>query len=121
MSYWKFGIARDTRLAGGSMGLAVLGILVGTGLLKATAALAAPSGPPLGNTTLSGLPLNFEPNQGQNSSTDVEYLAHAKSFAIALTQDGAVLALADSTKSSAAADRNFKRPSGSRLPTTCCA
>jgi hypothetical protein len=39
------------------------------------------------------LPLNFEVNQGQAADKDVQYVAHGKSYGIALTKQGAVLAL----------------------------
>jgi hypothetical protein len=42
---------------------------------------------------LSLLPLNFEANQGQSADKDVQYVAHGKSYGIALTKQGAVLAL----------------------------
>src|SRR5438034_9410372 len=51
------------------------------------------------SSTMSGLPLMFEPNQGQ-SAPQVKFLARGSGYGLYLTGTEAVLALADSTKPS---------------------
>jgi hypothetical protein len=64
-------------------------IVLGTCLLAAYASSAGAA------STLTGLPLNFEANFGQAGTSDVQYVANGKSYGIALTHQGAVLALGD--------------------------
>jgi hypothetical protein len=83
-----------------SVPLAIAACLLGTLTSGADAAIpathevsAASATTSAAHADLSLLPLNFEANLGQATSPDVQYVAHGKSYGIALTKQGAVLAL----------------------------
>jgi hypothetical protein len=84
------------------------GVVVGKGLLVAALGLsmgpihaiafssafaADPGAQAKTHTAVAALPLNFEENLGQASSTGVQYLARGAAYSIALGQQGAVLSL----------------------------
>src|ERR1700733_8514621 len=82
-------------------GKAVLALLVGA-LANGTSgnALAAQSTASVAQrASIAGLPLNFERNLGQ-APEEVQYLAHGPAYAIAITEQGAVLSLGRSAPAS---------------------
>jgi hypothetical protein len=82
-------------------GKALLALLVGAlangtsgnALAAESTASAAP------RASIAGLPLNFERNLGQ-AAAEVQYLAHGPVYAIAITEQGAVLSLGRSARAS---------------------
>jgi hypothetical protein len=80
----KHGIGMRARIA------ALVGTLVMANL-AITPALAKAIAPPA-RTVISGAPLGFEPNVGQGAA-DGQYFAHGPAYAIALTGQGAALAV----------------------------
>jgi len=107
MSHWVFGNVGGKAPPVGFIGLAVAACLIGTAACRA-ATVPADSGarPAAGHGELNRLPLNFEANEGQVASREIDYVAHGKSYAIALSDAGAVLTLAPApNRATSQADR----------------
>jgi hypothetical protein len=76
--------------------LAAIATLALSGVAFASPGQGASPKAPAARADISGLPLTFEPNIGQGAS-DVQFLAHGQSYAIALTAQGAELSLGKAT------------------------
>ncbi len=81
----------------------------------AQAAPYTPAAPAAIHAAVSGIPLNFERNSGQ-APEDVQYLAHGRAYAIALSERGAVLSLSPNAGEHAAAVIRLGLQGAARTP-----
>ena len=113
------GNTRAIGARGRGISLAPLAAMVAVSVSGIASAYQATSNPmPMSPTvtpgaSISGLPLNFEPNVGQARSA-TQYLAHGQGYAIALTDQGAELSLGRSSAAGKSADMIRLRVQGAR-------